>query len=156
MDADMPLLFRHCAPILHGCKLQTENPPMDEPVRIESSSVPVWRACVFAILWNGLMTPAYVMIARTRHFSWADFHRTFYAPITYIWFLFPVIGIWSAVVAIRRVAAARRYKPSVLTMQAGVVGGNLEATIRAPGVRLNEKQRVRLTLRCKVVEHRTG
>ena len=69
------------------------------------------------------MSPIYVMYARTPRMSPADFHRMFYTPITYLWLLFPIIGVWSAVVAIRRVAAAIRYKPSVLTTQGG--GGGL-------------------------------
>ena len=75
-----------------------------------------------------------------------------------IWLIFPVIGMVAAVRAVRLVAGAARYERSLLTMHSvpAAIGGQLDGVIRAPGLRLRENQRVRLTLKCRVSQTRQG
>lgn len=138
------------------------NPRFDRPDwregRIESSSVPLFRACVFAILWNLLTWLSVYSLWRqiTDDGRIPLLPAVRANPLVFVLLIFVVIALGSAVSAVRRAARAVRYPRSVLTMQSvpAVVGGELEGIIRVPGLRLRADQGIRATLRCRVTESR--
>ena len=125
--------------------------------QIESSTVPLYRAVVFAILWNLLTLPGVYLFGRGMVDGGM---KRVYELLTdwpfYIWMIFPVIAVVSAVRAIRLSASALRYGRSYLTLRtpAPSVGGTLHAVIRVPRFRMNERKQIRVTLRCEEVELR--
>ncbi len=90
------------------------------PSKTRSTMIGAW---VFAVLWNLVSAPLLFFIPQ----------QAAKKPVAYLGLLFPVVGVFLLIRAIRQTLAYREFGKTVLEMASipGVIGGELKGVIQA-------------------------